>query len=93
VTAPPVTFVRRTGSRTAPAAGTLLETARAAALPIASSCRGLGICDACLVVVTEGEENLTPKTEAERRFSLGPGERLACQASAVGPVTITARYW
>jgi ferredoxin len=44
-------------------------------------------------VVTEGGENLTPKTEAERRFSLGPGERLACQTTPEGPVTITARYW
>ncbi len=88
-----MTFVRRSGPREASGEGTLLELARRAGLPLASSCRGAGVCDACLVEVVHGEENLTPRTQAEQAARLPPARRLACQARAVGPVTLTTAYW
>lgn len=45
------------------------------------ACAGAGICGSCLVEVTEGKENLSEPTQAEKDF-LGEDEttkRLACQ--------------
>ncbi len=89
--APVVTFVRGGRRYAASAPGTLLAAARAAGLPLASSCRGAGICDACRVVVIADAHNLTPPTTFET--GLPDSERLACQARAEGPVTLTTRYW
>ena len=71
----------------------MLDAARAVGLPLASSCRGVGICDSCQVVVVDGAENLTAPTEQETHASLRGGERLACQAYIVGQVTVTTAYW
>ena len=73
--------------------GSLLRAARRARLPIASSCRGTGICLACRIRVLEGSENLTERTDRELATGMGPDERLACMACVEGPVTITASYW
>lgn len=80
------TFVVKTG-------GSLLRAARRARLPLASSCRGIGICLACKVQILEGAENLSPLTERERAAGLHDQERLACMAQVYGPVTITTTYW
>ncbi|MDX1902047.1 MAG: 2Fe-2S iron-sulfur cluster-binding protein [Gammaproteobacteria bacterium] len=55
-------------------------------------CR-LGVCGACVMNVTEGEKNLSPKQEDEREFleMLGyveDSDRLACQCLVFGDVTI-----
>lgn len=73
--------------------GSLLRAARRARLPLASSCRGIGICLACRVQILEGAENLSPLTDRERSAALPEGERLACMACVFGPVTITTSYW
>jgi ferredoxin len=71
----------------------VLEAARLAGLPLASSCRGVGICDACRVRVVTGAEGLDEINERERAAALDDDERLACQACVTGPVTVTTRYW
>ena len=38
-----------------------------------------GICGTCRVVVNEGAENLTPKTQEEQDAGLAENERFACQ--------------
>jgi len=73
--------------------GSLLRAARRARLPLASSCRGTGICMACRVQILEGSENLSPLTDRERAAGLHDQERLACMALVYGPVTITTSYW
>ena len=80
------------------AAGTtLLEAARAAGLPMGCSCRGEGACGACRVQVLAGERALSAigTREARRlgRIRASAGERLACEARALGAVTITTSYW
>ncbi|HLP79352.1 MAG TPA: 2Fe-2S iron-sulfur cluster-binding protein [Acidobacteriota bacterium] len=43
-----------------------------------------GICGTCRVVVVEGGENLTAKTQEEIDFGLTDKERLACQCRLKG---------
>ena len=77
--------------------GSLLRAARRARLPIASSCRGEGVCLACRVQILEGAENLSEPGDWEllvmKRGKFESGERLACLANVFGPVTITTTYW
>lgn len=75
----------------------LLRAALQSGMPLASACDGAGVCRACKVFVTEGEANLTPPSDDERRAAdeqhLARGERFACHAKVLGPVTITTTYW
>jgi ferredoxin len=77
--------------------GSLLRAAMRAGLPVARSCRGVGVCAACRVRIVAGEENLAPmgpvEVELAKREPLRPGERYACLARVRGEVTITTTYW
>lgn len=79
------------------AGSSLLRAARRARVPIASSCRGEGVCKACRVRILRGADNLSPQSEVERAAAvdadLDPDERLACLARVLGPVVITTSYW
>jgi len=88
-----VTFLAAGHERTVEFDGSLLDAARHAGLPLASSCRGAGLCDACRVSIPEGVANLSAPTTREQERRLGPGERLGCQALVLGPVTVTTSYW
>jgi ferredoxin len=90
---PVVTLLARDGARSVESGGTILEAARSGGLPLASSCGGLGLCDACRVCVVTGGENLDAKTLREDARALAADERLACQTRAHGPVTVTTTYW
>lgn len=66
-------------------------------IPVASSCRGEGICGKCKVRVIDGAENLTPETELETRTKslnkINANERLCCQLFITAPLTIDTSYW
>jgi len=72
------------------------ESIRDAALrqniPIAHVCEGQGRCSTCRVLVLEGHENCSVRTEKEQDIAhlLGFGQdiRLACQTTVTGSVTI-----
>ena len=74
---------------------TLLDVARRAGVPLGNSCGGVGVCGRCRVRVLAGEENISPATSIETRFSKGfaEGERMACQAVVEGEVEVTTTYW
>ncbi len=76
---------------------TLLRAALRAHLPVARSCRGVGVCAACRMRVVEGAANLAPMGECERQLAarepLRPNERYACLARVRGDVTVTTTYW
>ena len=57
------------------------------------NCGGYGQCATCVVEVTEGMNNLSPKTDFEkRRLKKKPENyRLACQTLVNGPVTIITK--
>lgn len=57
------------------------------------NCGGYGQCGTCVVEVVEGEENLSPRTQAEeRKLRKRPANcRLACQVMVNGPVTVRTK--
>lgn len=57
------------------------------------NCGGYGQCGTCIVEVTEGIENLSPRTEVEnRKLKKKPSNyRLACQTLVHGPVSINTK--
>lgn len=71
----------------------LLEGGR----PVASSCRGDGVCGKCRVRVAEGSTNLTKPTPLERtlaeREGLAGYERVSCQARVRGDIVVDTSYW
>lgn len=70
----------------------LLEALRACDVYIKSSCGGHATCTDCIIKIVSGEDNLTPPPFEELKL-LGnvfhiTKERLACQTSVTGDVTI-----
>jgi len=57
------------------------------------NCGGYGQCGTCVVEVIEGSDNLSPKTEVEKRkLKKKPDSyRLACQTLVNGPVCIRTK--
>lgn len=57
------------------------------------NCGGYGQCATCIVEIAEGMENLSPKTDFEkRRLRKKPDNyRLACQTLVNGPVKIITK--
>jgi ferredoxin len=57
------------------------------------NCGGYGQCGTCIVEIVEGIENLSPKTDVEKR-KLGKkpeSYRLACQALVNGSVSVKTK--
>lgn len=57
------------------------------------NCGGYGQCGTCVVEIVEGMENLSPKTDVEKRKLKKKSEsyRLACQALVHGPVSVKTK--
>ncbi|BAZ12887.1 putative ferredoxin [2Fe-2S] [Calothrix sp. NIES-4071] len=57
------------------------------------NCGGYGQCGTCIVEITEGIGNLSPRTDAENRILKKKPEnyRLACQTLVNGPVSIVTK--
>lgn len=57
------------------------------------NCGGYGQCGTCIVEVVEGMENLSPRTDAEKRLLKKKPDsyRLACQTMVNGPVSINTK--
>lgn len=57
------------------------------------NCGGYGQCGTCIVNITEGIDNLSPKTEVEdRKLKKKPTTyRLACQSLVNGPVSVVTK--
>jgi ferredoxin len=57
------------------------------------NCGGYGQCATCIVEISEGMENLSPKTDFEnRRLRKKPASyRLACQTLVNGPVSVKTK--
>lgn len=70
----------------------IMELAHKNNIGIRSVCNGRAACGACVVHVTEGEENLLPPTQKEQNL-IGTGffldqKRLSCQLKCFGNVTV-----
>ncbi len=66
--------------------GTKLEPI-AEAMGISFGCHH-GVCGACAVVVLEGMENLSAKTEEEEDFEVEDGQRMMCQCTINGGTVV-----
>lgn len=79
------------------AGANLMQALLAHEIPVASSCRGDGVCAKCRVRIVEGAKNLSPETEIEAmrrdQFDFARDERLSCQAEVLGNITIDTPYW
>ncbi|BAY60239.1 MULTISPECIES: 2Fe-2S iron-sulfur cluster-binding protein [Calothrix] len=58
-----------------------------------TNCGGYGQCGTCIVEITEGLENLSPRTDVEnRKLKKKPANyRLACQTLVNGPVSVVTK--
>jgi len=58
-----------------------------------TNCGGYGQCGTCIVEITSGLENLSPKTDFEqRKLKKKPDNyRLACQTLVNGPITVKTK--
>jgi ferredoxin len=92
-----VTFTPLGREAAAKADETLLDVARRAAVPLANSCGGVGVCTRCRVRILSGAESLSPPTSIELRFGSLHGfaedERMACQSIVGGNCELTTTYW
>lgn len=75
----------------------LLEVAREAGLPVASSCGADGVCGRCGLQIIEGTNSLpepsTRETRVKERNRIDPKLRLACMLTIEGDLVVTAPYW
>ncbi|MBR8826720.1 MAG: (2Fe-2S)-binding protein [Gomphosphaeria aponina SAG 52.96 = DSM 107014] len=58
-----------------------------------TNCGGYGQCGTCIVEITSGGENLSPRTDFElRKLKKKPDSyRLACQTLVNGPVSVKTK--
>jgi len=75
----------------------LMQSLLAHGLPVASSCRGDGICAKCRIEIVDGQQHLSPENDREAflrdRHSIPDAERVSCQTSVLDDITIDASYW
>ena len=76
---------------------TVLAGAVLNGIDISHYCGGMASCGTCKVSVVTGAENLLPADGREQMVlgsqSTASGDRLACQARVVGPVTVKIPRW
>lgn len=76
---------------------TLLDAARSAGLPLASSCGADGLCARCAVEILDGEAKLGAEGEDERRAKrrnrVDARQRLACRVILSADARVRASYW
>lgn len=67
---------------------TILEIAQANGIPMENACGGNGFCMTCKCRVRKGAENLSTRNEREEAMGMSGDERLGCQATVKGDVTV-----
>jgi ferredoxin/hemoglobin-like flavoprotein len=76
----------------APQGAKLLDVSLEAGIAHYHACGGNARCSTCRVVVIQGRDSLTPRTDAEQQIATRrkwpATTRLACQARVLGPVTV-----
>ena len=67
---------------------TLLEACEQGGIPMESACGGFACCNSCRVDVLAGMDQLSAKVPEEDAFLDADHQRLACQATVAGPVSV-----
>ena len=80
-----------------PVGSNLMQALLDAGLPVASSCRGEGVCAKCRVEIVSGVRNLGPENELEKflreRHSIEREIRVSCQVTVLGDIVVDTTYW
>ena len=80
-----------------PVGATLMTALLDAGLPVASSCRGDGVCAKCRIQIVEGQKNLSRENSLElhlrERHGFDKAERISCQVQILGDIKIDTTYW
>ncbi|MEK7357408.1 MAG: 2Fe-2S iron-sulfur cluster-binding protein [Bdellovibrionota bacterium] len=75
----------------------LMQALLAGGLPVASSCKGDGVCAKCRIEIVDGHRNLSPQNEREvflrERHEVPKNQRISCQTTVHGDITVTTSYW
>lgn len=75
----------------------LMQALLEAGLPVASSCRGDGVCGKCRIEIIEGQTQLSPENDREKflreRHNIPKSERISCQVQVLGKIKIHTPYW
>ena len=97
ITMPVIRFAKARDPITVESGAFLMPALLAAGLPVASSCKGDGICAKCRIVILEGHENLSKIGSLERmlkdRLRIPNEIRISCQTQVLGDIRIDASYW
>ena len=94
---PLIHFRKKRAALTVGNGANLMQALLSAGLPVASSCRGDGVCGKCRIQIIKGDVSLSKESALELylhdRHGLEPGERVSCQTLILGDITIDTTYW
>lgn len=94
---PQISFVKNKAPIDVESGSNLMETLLAHGIPVASSCKGDGICGKCRMRIEPLQGQLPPASPAEsetlRNNKANPGERLSCQMTVLQNLKIDTSYW
>lgn len=66
-------------------------------IPVASSCKGQGVCGKCHIKILKGAANLSAETPSELQLKekncISETSRISCQTKILGNIVIDADYW
>ncbi len=75
----------------------LMQALLDAKVPVASSCKGDGVCSKCRLQLIDDSGLNAKMTETEifliEKMNIKPGYRIACQVSVEGDLSVDAAYW
>lgn len=94
---PTISFAKGRPSLDVPAGSNLMNVLLEHDVAVASSCGGEGVCCKCVIKVINGAQNLSPANEIEKDLKeihdLSKNERVSCQTTVLGDVTLDTDYW
>lgn len=94
---PTINFVKPRASISVEVGDNLMDALLKGGMPVASSCRGDGVCAKCKITVIEGAKNLSAPNDTEKflkgRHGLEKEQRISCQVVVQGDVTVDTSYW
>lgn len=93
---PRISFVKNKPTLNAKSESNLMQTLLENHIPVASSCKGEGVCGKCRMRITSSE-SLPAMTSLEqetlKRNQGKPGERLSCQFKIITDIQVDTDYW
>jgi 2Fe-2S ferredoxin len=92
---PQISFVKNKAPLTAQPGENLMQFLLANGVPVASSCKGDGICGKCRIHIIDGQLSESSELEKEtlKRNTAKPNERLSCQITIEQDLKIDTDYW